>query len=73
MRIVNRARFIAHVNGDYLIRDADARCWVGDGLELEAAVKDIEAGLEVGLSVEGRLFSTMYNYDERLITDSNNE
>ena len=63
MRIVDRSRFIAHVNGDYLVRDADARCLVGDGLDLEQAVKDIEAGLEVGLSVDGRLFSIMYNQD----------
>lgn len=69
MRIVDRDRFIAHVNGDFLIRDADARCFVGDGLELEAAVKDIENGLEVGLSVKGKLFSIMKGHHEVLLQE----
>jgi hypothetical protein len=70
MRIVDRGRFIVHVHGDYLIRDADARCLIGDRIELEGAVKDIEAGLEVGLAVNGELFSIMSGHNERLAENS---
>jgi hypothetical protein len=67
MKQVDRSRFIAHVAGILFERDAQGRCLVGDDLELEEALKDIDHGLEVGLTIKGELFSIMRGYNETLI------
>jgi hypothetical protein len=69
MKLVDREGFILHTEGILLDRDASGRCLIGDGLKYEEAIKELEAGNEIGLLVDGELFSiitdTEMGYIER--------
>jgi len=67
MKLVNREGFILHVQGILLDRDGSGRCHIGDGLQYEEAVRELESGNEIGLLVDGELFSIMTNIETEYI------
>lgn len=60
--IVDRESFIAWTQGVLLERDADGTMVVGDDIRNEQAEYALEKGETIGLTVGGKLVSTM-SYD----------
>jgi len=69
--IVNRGDFMAWTEGSLLERDAKGVCLVSDNIDHEKVEQLLDAGETVGLSVNGRLFSTLSleerGYVEKLV------
>jgi hypothetical protein len=57
MRLVDRQTMILYANGDYLLRDAEARCLVGDSVYAEEAEAALKRGERVGLTHRGVIVS----------------
>jgi len=64
--VVDRAGFMAWVEGKLMTRDRSGKVTVGDTLENEEAEKVLDAGGTVVLTVQGKLFSTIrYNKKQK--------
>jgi hypothetical protein len=59
LMVVDRAAFIAWCSGVLLERDGDGKCVVGDHVNHPLAEAALERGEEVGLMVDGKLFSKL--------------
>ena len=69
---VNRANFMAWVDGDLLIRDASGKCIIGDDVAHERAEKIMDEGGTIGLTDSNGIIISMMSvvnkcYEEQLI------
>ena len=71
MLVVDRNSFMAWVGGALLIRDRAGSCIVGDDVRNEEAEAAMQRGETIGLSVNGRIVSTMRDigdaYEEEIV------
>jgi len=67
MKLGDRVGFILHTEGVLLDRDSEGRCKIGDDIQYEEAIKELEKGNQIGLLMNGRLFSIVEEHNKEYI------
>jgi hypothetical protein len=69
MLVVDRDSFMAWMQGILLERDAEGYVLVGDSVDNERAEDALEKGETIGLTVDGRLVSTLRDAGEEIVEE----